>query len=228
MQTSDFVPISTSRLIIDEFSVSDLSRLREIAFNINRNADEHSADGYCPFYTFQVDSQIPNRDLVIRQKVSEFIIKASKEKEQKPRSTYRMAVRLPNRKLIGNVTIDMLPIKENGKLIYGDLGYFIDPQYGAKGYATEAVRSAVHHFFKKYDKLDITAHPNNKFSRNLIERIGGKQVGFKEASHYGHGEPRMIFEVHKSDFYKSCPFYRQMPDLLAVLIKKQQGVSKNV
>ena len=224
----DFIPIATSRLIIDEFSASDFSRLREIAFNINHNADEHSTEGYCPFYTFQVDPQTPDRDLVIRQKVSEFLIKASNEKEQSPRSTYRMAVRLPDGKLIGNVTVDMLPINEGGKLIYGDLGYFIDPQYGTKGYATEAVRGLVHHFFKKYDKLDITAHPNNKFSRKLIERIGGKQVGFKEASHYGHGEPRMIFEVHKKDFYKSCAFYRQMPELLTVLVNRKRGNGKNV
>lgn len=228
MQTSDFVPVSTPHLIIDEFNSSDLSRLREIAFNINRNADEHSAEGYCPFYTFQVDPQTPDRDLAIRQKVSEFLIKASKEREQNPRSTYRMAVRLSDGKLIGNVTVDMLPIKEDGKLIYGDLGYFIDPQYGSKGYATEAVRGVVHHFFKKYDKLDITAHPNNKFSRNLIERIGGKQVGFREASHYGHGEPRTVFEVHKSDFYKTCAFNKQMPNLLTFLINRKQGNNKNV
>lgn len=148
MPESIFVPIKTDRLIIDEFKTSDFHRLQEIAFNINHNADVKATEGYCPFYTFQVDRDTPQRDNVIRNKVSDFLIKAERERRQDPRSTYRMAVRLPNDKLIGNVTIDMLPIEENGKKIYGDLGYFIDPRYGEHGYATEAVRGLVHHFSK--------------------------------------------------------------------------------
>lgn len=226
MSDLNFIPIITNRLIIDEFKTSDYARLQEIAFNINHNADEHADDGYCPFYTFQVDKNTPDRDTVIRQKVSEFLIKAERERKQDPRSTYRMAVRLPDGKLIGNTTVDMLPIEENGKKIYGDLGYFIDPQYGAHGYATEAVRGLVHHFFKKYQKLDITAHPANKFSRKLIERIGGVQVGYNEASHYGHGEPRAVFEVQRFDFYRTCAFNQKMPNLLTVLINRQKELGK--
>lgn len=224
MAESDFVPVKTSRLIIDEFKTSDYGRLQEIAFNINHNADAHAAEGYCPFYTFQVDKEMPDRDILIRQKVSDFLIKAERERKQEPRSTYRMAVRLPNGYLIGNATIDMLPIEENGKKIYGDLGYFIDPQYGEHGYATEAVRGLTHHFFKKYQKLDITAHPDNKFSRKLIERIGGVQVGYNEASHYGHGEPRAVFEVYRRDFYRTCAFNQKMPGLLTVLVNRKKGL----
>lgn len=226
MTASNFIPVKTARLIIDEFRTSDYKRLQEIAFNINHNADIRAEDGYCPFYTFQVDKDTPNRDNVIRGKVSEFLIKADRERNQNPRSTYRMAVRLPDGKLIGNVTVDMLPIEENGKKIYGDLGYFIDPQYGEHGYATEAVRGLVHHFFKQYPKLDITAHPSNKFSRKLIERIGGKQVGYNEASHYGHGEPRAVFEVHKADFYRTSPINQKMPNLLTVLINRKIGENR--
>ena len=222
MSNADFIPIKTHRLVIDEFNVSDYARLREIAFNINHNADVRGAEGYCPFYTFQVDKDTPQRDNVIRQKVSEFLIKAERERQREPRSTYRMAVRLADGNLVGNVTIDMLPFEENGKKIYGDLGYFIDPNYGEHGYATEAVRGLVHHFFKKYQKLDITAHPANKFSRKLIERIGGTQVGYNEASHYGHGEPRAVFEVHREDFYRTCAFNQKMPGLLVALLNRQK------
>ena len=223
MAESIFLPIKTERLVIDEFKTSDFHRLQEIAFNINHNADLHAGEGYCPFYTFQVDKDTPDRDNVIRNKVSDFLIKADRERKQEPRSTYRMAVRLPNGMLIGNATVDMLPIEENGKKIYGDLGYFIDPKFGAHGYATEAVRGLVHHFFKVYKKLDITAHPANKFSRKLIERIGGKQVGYNAASHYGHGEPRAVFEVHKEDFYRSSKKKKKMPNLLTLLINRQRG-----
>ncbi len=222
MSETDFIPIKTNRLIIDEFRSTDFERLQEIAFAINENADKRAAEGYCPFYTFQVDKDTPDRGNIIRQKVADFLIKADRERQQEPRSTYRMAVRLSDGKLVGNVTVDMLPIEENGKKIYGDLGYFIDPNYGAHGYATEAVRGLVHHFFKKYDKLDVTAHPANKFSRALIERIGGHQTGYNAASHYGHGEPRAVFEVHKADFYRSSPFNLKMSNLLGALIKHQQ------
>ena len=108
-------PIITSRLIIDEFKTSDYARLKEIAFNINRNADSHAEEGYCPFYTFQVDRDTPDRDNVIRQKVADFLIKAERERKQEPRSTYRMALRLPSGYLIGNATVDMLPLKKTEK-----------------------------------------------------------------------------------------------------------------
>ena len=217
------IPITTSRLIIDEFKTSDYGRLQEIAFNINHHADVHQSDGYCPFYTFQVEKGTPDRKNLIRQKVADFLIKAKREREQDPRSTYRMAVRLLDGTLIGNATIDVLPIEEDGKKIYGDLGYFIDPQYGEKGYATEAVRALSYHFFKHYEKMDITAHPNNKYSRKLIERIGGKAVGYKKASHYGNSEPRIVFEIHKKDFYQTSPFNKQMSGLLTVLVNRQIG-----
>lgn len=223
MPQSDFIPITTHRLLIDEFRTSDFARLKEIAFNINDNADHHAAEGYCPFYTFQVDKGTPERDVAIRQKVSEFLIKAERERQQEPRSTYRMAVRLADGRLVGNVTVDMLPFEEDGKKVYGDLGYFIDPDFGEHGYATEAVRGLVHHFFKKHHKLDVTTHPENKFSRKLIERIGGRQVGYREASHYGHGEPRAVFEVAKQDFYRSSAFNQKMPNLLMVLLERQRA-----
>lgn len=109
MPESIFVPIKTDRLIIDEFKTSDFHRLQEIAFNINHNADVKATEGYCPFYTFQVDRDTPQRDNVIRNKVSDFLIKAERERRQDPRSTYRMAVRLPNDKLIATLRLTCFP-----------------------------------------------------------------------------------------------------------------------
>jgi hypothetical protein len=60
----------------------------------------------------------------------------------------------------------------------------------------------------------------------LIERIGGVQVGYNAASHYGHGEPRAVFEVHRRDFYRTCAFNQKMPNLLAVLVSRQQKRDK--
>ena len=219
--------LETSNLIIDEFNNSDYQRLRDIAININKKSDLDKDNGYMPFYAFQVDKDVPNRELKISQKVADFIIKSSKEREEKPRNTYRLAIRHKgNNDLIGNVTINMLPVEENGKLIYGDRGCFLDPEYSKNGYAIEAVRAVSHEFFKYYKEMDITAHPKNINSRHLIERSGGRQIGQKETSGYGHSEPRSVFKINKNDFYKSCPFYQNMPNLLPQLMKqaKQENV----
>ncbi|MFV0626848.1 MAG: GNAT family N-acetyltransferase [Alphaproteobacteria bacterium] len=216
-------PITTERLVITEFENSDYYALEQIAFNINQKADKEKSKGYMPFYTFQVDADTPDRDLEVRQKVAQFIIKSHKEKNTEPRSTYRMAVRKKDdNTLVGNVTIDMLPFEENGKFVYGDLGYFINPEHEKKGYATEAVRAISHEFFKKYEQLDITAHPDNLNSQKLIERIGGKKIGYKDSSNYGHGEPRAIFTVMKKDFYRTAPYAQKLGGLLLVLASQKK------
>ena len=184
MAESIFLPIKTERLVIDEFKTSDFHRLQEIAFNINHNADLHAGEGYCPFYTFQVDKDTPDRDNVIRNKVSDFLIKADRERKQEPRSTYRMAVRLPNGMLIGNATVDMLPIEENGKKIYGDLGYFIDPKFGAHGYATEAVRGLYGHgepraVFEVHKEDFYRSSPFYQKMPNLLTLLINRQRGKK-------------------------------------------------
>ena len=222
------LPLETANLIIDDFKNSDYTRLREIALNINHKSDEDNEKGYMPFYAFQVDKDTPDRDVLISQKVADFIIKSHKEKSEEPRNVYRMAIRLKdNGLLIGNVTINMLPVEENGKLIYGDRGCCLDPQYAKRGYANEAVRAVSHEFFKYYDHMDITAHPNNAYSSKLIQRSGGRKVGSK-TSNYGRGEPRDIYRIDRADFYKSCAFNQQMPNLLGLLIKRklQKGDSQ--
>jgi len=221
------LPLETPNLIIDEFKTSDYNRLCEIAKNINLKADADNSKGYMPFYHFQVDKDTPKRDTVITQKASAFLIRSERERNEEPRAVYRLAMRLKDEgTLIGNVTINMLPeIGENGKLIFGDRGCCLDPDYGGRGYATEAVTAVSHEYFKYYDKMDITAHPNNAHSRKLITRTGGEEIGFRAASAYGD-EPRVLYEIRCDKFYNSEAPKFIPPEPLKKALEKAKRVEK--
>lgn len=195
MLTKEQTPIFRLR----EFKEADFNRLTEIAGAINEKAARCRQEGYFPFYAFQIDSDISDKKAALAHRVQLFLQKAKSERVAWPRSTYRLAVENKDGRLIGNVTVDMLPIREGDKIIHGDLGYFVDPNASGKGVMTQAVCMVLKHYFKNNDLLDITAHPDNMYSKRLIERIGGREVGFMRASHY-QNEPRSIFIVLKKDF----------------------------
>ena len=183
--------MKTERLILDEFSGKDAFPLFQIAQRINQQANQDP--NYHSYYAFQT------QDIVeLREKVANFIIKAKQEQKQTPRKTFRYALRKDGQ-LIGSVAIDMLPTIENGKVILGDLGYFIDPLHGRKNYTHEACIAVLHQFFAKYETLDVTAHPNNQYSIQLIKRLGGVATDYQTNSHYNQ-EPRQSFIISRSSF----------------------------
>lgn len=190
----DIEKLQTQSLRLTEFKETDFKRLEQIALRINA----HAGGGYQPFYAFQVDMSAPDYSYQVSEKVRAFLARTVKERGAEIRSTYRLAMRLRD-KLIGNVTVDMLPQTEGGKTIYGDLGYFIDPKYGQKGYAGTAVRLVLDEYFKVHNVLDVTVHPDNRASIALIKSIGGTKVGEQEISHY-QSEPRAVFVVHREQY----------------------------
>ncbi len=186
---------------IREFDVSDFSRLKEIAGAINRKVVQEK--DYCPFYAFQVSPEQLGYEQHLSKKVMTFLKKAEKERQQEPRSTYRMAVCDSKGILVGNVTIDVLPIHEDdGRIVHGDLGYFLDPAQGGRGLMRKVVSHVLKIWFKTHEQLDITAHPNNLFSRRLIEHFNGRQVGQLQQSGYQQ-EPRAVFVMSRNDFQQS-------------------------
>lgn len=196
---------------IREFCVDDFQQLKKIAKAMNQKALQE--DGYFPFYAFQIFPTTLDYDRCLDEKVNSFLCKAHQEQIQTPRSTYRLAVCDCQNRLIGNVTVDMLPIMEpDGRIVYGDLGYFIDPAKGKQGLMTKAVQRVLEIYFQTYSKLDITVHPDNVYSRRLIERFNGKQIGFLEKTVY-QGEPRAMFVILKKDFFMAttnhCQITRQ-------------------
>lgn len=186
---------------IREFELSDSKRLQQIAHNINVQAQK--IEGFQPFYAFQTDmnSLFYKTELVRRADV--FLAKAMQEKKVSPRSTYRMAVCDGEGKLVGNVTLDMLPVYEpDGRVMHGDLGYFIDPQAGRRGLMTKAVRHMLSVYFQTKDVLDVTIHPDNVYSQNLLSKFNARNIGLLRNSIY-KGEPRLLFKISKEDFLTS-------------------------
>ena len=190
--------LKTKRLILDEFSVHDALALFNIASRINENVKKDN--NYHPYYAFQL-AEGEN----LTDKIVDFIFKAKKEQKEMPRKTYRYAIRKDNI-LIGSVAVDMIATIENGQVILGDLGYFIDPLYGNQNYAHEACVAVLHQFFAKHEQLDITAHPNNLYSIKLIEKLGGEKTQYITASNYS-GEPRQKFVVSRSNFIKKLYYH---------------------
>lgn len=189
---------------IREFSVKDYSELEKIASRINEKSETET--GYYPFYAFNVSND-PKEEKKehLSKLVTYFLQKAEREKMQQPRSTYRLAICDNKKQLIGNVTIDVLPVSEkDGRQVWGDLGYFIDPKHGGKGIMRKAVYHVLRTYFKDHDILDVTVHPDNIYSQNLLACFGVKEI--KRLSHTGyHGEPRVIMQITKCDFLRAIP-----------------------
>lgn len=190
----------TKRLILDELSTRDALALFNIATRINESA--RNDENYQPYYAFQL-----NEGERLHDKIVNFILKTKKEQTESPRKTYRYAIRKDGT-LIGSIAIDMKPTIENGQVILGDLGYFIDPLYGNQNYAHEACVAVLHQFFAQYEELDITAHPKNTYSIRLIEKLGGEKTEYIEKSNYSN-EPRQKFIISRSNFIKKL-YYRPM------------------
>ncbi len=194
----DMFEVEEKDFSVREFVPGDYDSLKGIASRINEMA--RLKKGYFPFYAFQEHA---GENKTLGTKVSAFLKKAFSEREALPRATHRLAVCDALGRLIGNVTVDMIPsIDSNGKATFGDLGYFIDPIYGGCGLMTKAVRHVLTRYFQTFDRLDVTVHPENMFSRRLILSLGGKEEGLLSRSSYA-GEPRAVFVVTRSAFFET-------------------------
>ncbi len=185
--------IETERLILDELTLNDAPALFDIASRINKQAEQNPQ--YFPYYAFQ-----DAKGNELRHKVISFLHKAQKEKNEFPSNTRRYAIRKDGQ-LIGSVAIDMLPTFKNGKPFFGDLGYFIDPNFGNQNFGREACVAVLNEFFAHYNRLDVTAHPDNIYSIRLIEKLGAEKGDYCEKSAY-NDEPRQTFFVSRQNFLK--------------------------
>ncbi len=77
-------------------------------------------------------------------------------------------------------------------------GYWLGEEFWGRGYASEATRALVDLFFKVtgYDQMQISCAPENRNSRRVIEKCGGK--------YWKQGEvfSRSANEVRKIDHYQ--------------------------
>ncbi len=210
---------------IREFCLSDYKVLLKIADAINQQAQTHS--GYQSFYAFQASKEQVDYNDFLQKHTKDFLLKALNEKNTIPRKTHRMALCDGKNNLIGNITVDMIPsTDETGNLIYGDIGYFIDPKHGRKGLMSKALTYVLGIYFQYYDTMDVTVHPNNLYSIKMLQRFNAKVVDFKKESIYNQ-EPRMVLKIQKSDFEISQnPIYVTTQNPMKR--KSERGRIKNV
>ncbi len=185
--------IKTANLVLDEITPKDIVALYQIATRMNKKASDDST--YFHYYVFQ-----PTPKDTLTDKIKGYINRNEAAKKLEPRKSFRYAVRKEGI-LIGSVAISMEPGTKKGQPFYGDLGYFIDPLHSKNGLMTEAINAVLVRFFNKFDRLDVTAHPENKHSVNLIKKIGGICGDIEENTMY-NGEPRQSFTVSKADYIK--------------------------
>ncbi len=184
--------------LLREFSVADQASLTDIADAMNRKEKEDK--NYYAYYALAVPYQANDYRKKLNQKIEAFLEKNALEMRQNPRITYRMAICAADAHLIGGMAIDMAPhFNQNKQPIYGDLGYFIAPEEGGRGIIPLVVQYVLNIYFKKFERLDFTIHPNNFYSKRVAEKLNAKQVGFIEKSGY-ENQPRVQYCLLKKDF----------------------------
>lgn len=100
--------------------------------------------------------------------------------------------------IIGQVTA-----QENGKkLSIRDVGWYIDPKYQGKGYATEAAKAMIDYMFKKVEieKIVSGAVKENIGSCKIFEKLGFNKIGeVKEESPYTFYDGILTFSKYELD-----------------------------
>lgn len=93
--------------------------------------------------------------------------------------------------------IDLLPVNNDGVF---ELGFILDEKYQNKGFCTEASRAILYNYTESLNnlfrckelpitKVLATAHPRNKASRKVLEKIGMTIEKIQER----FGQPRMWY-----------------------------------
>lgn len=98
-----------------------------------------------------------------------------------------------NRDFIGAACVQNLAHKDGAPL---EIGWRLNPAHHGKGFATEAGQAAIDFAFGRIgaDYLVAVAHPENKASHRVMERLGMTYTGIEE--HYN--EPCAVYALHKA------------------------------
>lgn len=100
-------------------------------------------------------------------------------------------------RVIGDLTLQVQDawaqeeVADQAKSVQGELGWTLDPSYGGKGYATEAVRALIDVSFRRLGlrRLCAECFYDNEASWRLMERVGMRreQHTVKESLHRTKG-----------------------------------------
>jgi ribosomal-protein-alanine N-acetyltransferase len=163
----------TDRLLVREIEPSDVRDFHDIV----------SQEG---FYYYCFDGS--------RESTQRFINEAIEARPISPRQLFMAAVlglSNPN-KVIGHVTLDYMPKNPD----FLDLAYFVHPNCQGKGIATEAAKGMIDYAIKEFgaDKVVATAHPDNKASQKVLERMGFAFTGATSVESTNGDDQRLTYE----------------------------------
>lgn len=82
--------------------------------------------------------------------------------------------------LLGAITLDNI---RRGPAQAGTVGYWIGAEFARQGFMSEALRALVHHAFEVVDlsRIESACLPENKASRDLLEKCGYKYEGVAQS-----------------------------------------------
>lgn len=106
--------------------------------------------------------------------------------------------------------IGQISAQESGKdITIRDVGWYIDPSYQGKGYATEAAQAMIDYMFKEVEivKIYSGAVKDNFSSCRIFEKLGFNKVGeVLEESPYTFYDGLLTFsryELIRKDYFKN-------------------------
>jgi RimJ/RimL family protein N-acetyltransferase len=174
------------RYSIREFEDRDVSTINKIAKRIEER------EGFQQFYLLKEENP--------GEKVLE-LARLSRAQEVRPDA--KLAVVSPDNTVVGYLAIDLLPTYDgDGNIVFGDIGYFVDPLESGKGVMTTAVRTALDIGFQELGLpyINVTVNPTNEPSVRLLERMGAAKVGTPYWVEKYQAE-RQAYVIHPENFY---------------------------
>lgn len=161
------VSLATSRLILRECSIDDLSALYEIDsdFEVVRYVS------YGPLTLEECRRELTSH--IDQQSIS-------------PRPVYYLAVVLRSEdRLIGRCVLDIISDKHRE----GKLGYALNRHYWGRGYVTEAARALLIFGFATLNlhRIVATCSPDNSASEHVLQKLGMQKEGYLRENKFRRG-----------------------------------------
>jgi len=184
----------TARLQMREFTQDDLGRLIAIA----AIRDDFT------FYSLKPNRDTPLAEIRDRAQAIIDYARATREEGERTgmREHFKLAVWRKGEQHKPATMIGYVAMDDVGDDAKRDIGYFIDPDHQGQGYATEAARGVLDHFFaaSNHDRINLTVHPDNHASRHVAEHLGFVQTGVSTMRVNGHVEPRNVMILHRENY----------------------------
>ena len=184
--------IKTKRLILSPLEQEDSPSFIKIAQNMRQKKTENR--DYFLYSRFDDDAVKNEEDLI--EAVDKLLQSAN---DIKPEETVlRLKIALKKNDVIGYVGYLYTPENDPPS----DFGIFLDPHHEHKGYAFEAEKALLAHFFTNCDnKIYLTIHPENISSLHLNQKCGAVKTGYEKESKYG--SERDVFVITREAFIKT-------------------------